>query len=289
MKMSPSPACSHLPGSHPQPCNVCRRAICRCLCGASVALQSGSTEAAEHMRRARAAWRMLHRSSTAAPVNDEPRVIWLPKLVKQTPAQAQQHRWIGVAKARQTPTEAAAAARHSVAAGAAAVRRAEAVALAAAQRAASLAASAGVGYQVPQALLALGAKPADEEAQTVKHVRVGVCMRAVQAGAASMRSPRLECLCGLAPHLPANSHRPHPPPPPAGRTHRAGATGGGGQGCTGGQAASGLCCTQARCLRACGRASAAAAASHQPAGQAGAPIPAGQDRAGQRRSAGRGS
>ncbi|KAL4852936.1 hypothetical protein ACK3TF_005982 [Chlorella vulgaris] len=152
-----------------QDCSFTGRAICRCLCGASVALQSGSTEAAEHMRRARAAWRMLHRSATAASVNDEPRVIWLPKLVKQTPAQAQQHRWNGGAKARQTPTEAAAAARHSVAAGAAAVQRAEAVALAAAQRAASLAASAGVGYQVPQALLALGAKPADEEAQTVKH------------------------------------------------------------------------------------------------------------------------
>lgn len=93
------------------------------------------------MRRARAAWRLLHHPDSPAFPGEEPAVLWLPRLEQRA------------AQPAHSPAVAAATAR---------VQRAEASARTAAVYAASLAAAAGLPFRLPdQVQLQVGTVPLD--------------------------------------------------------------------------------------------------------------------------------
>ncbi|KAL4457982.1 hypothetical protein ABPG75_012847 [Micractinium tetrahymenae] len=126
-------------------CRFSGRRVCRCVYGNATILAGRSDgllapDAAEaYMRRARAAWRLLHHPDSPALHDNEPVVLWLPKLEKRAPQPA--------------PSA-------PVLAAAARVQQAEAAARAAVAQAASLAAAAGLPVRPPEGLQAqLGGMP----------------------------------------------------------------------------------------------------------------------------------
>lgn len=136
---------------HPAPPSpkplLCRQRVCRCVYGNAAILASRSEaepapDAAEaYMRRARAAWRLLHHPDSPALRDSEPVVLWLPRLEKRA---------------------AQPAASAALAAAAAQVQRTEAAARAAVVHAAGLAAAAGLPFRLPDQLQAqLGGVPLD--------------------------------------------------------------------------------------------------------------------------------